>query len=70
MGGAFFPVTVLPTWLQWIRYLSVVGWAIEGWHRIQVEGAGVTGVLGPVAALLAFAVAFYAFGVWRAGAEQ
>jgi len=70
VGGAFFPVTVLPTWLQWIRYLSVVGWAIEGWHRIQVEGAGVTGVLGPVAALLAFAVAFYAFGVWRAGAEQ
>ncbi|MDR3685615.1 MAG: ABC transporter permease [Coriobacteriia bacterium] len=70
VGGAFFPVTVLPVWLQWIRYLSVVGWAIEGWHRVQVEGAGVTGVLGPVVALLAFAIAFYAFGVWRAGAER
>ena len=69
VGGAFFPVTVLPQWLQWVRFLSVVGWTIEGWHRIQVEGAGVTGVLGPVAALLTFAVVFYAFGVWRAEAR-
>jgi ABC-2 type transport system permease protein len=70
VGGAFFPVTVLPEWLQWVRFLSVVGWTIEGWHRVQVQGAGVLGVLGPVGALLGFAVAFYAFGVWRAGVQQ
>ncbi len=65
IGGAFFPVAILPSWLQWVRYLSVVGWTMEGWRRVQVLGAGVPGVLGPTAALLGFAVAFFAFGVWR-----
>jgi ABC-2 type transport system permease protein len=70
VGGAFFPVTILPPWLQWVRFLSVVGWAIEGWHRVQVQGAGVLGVLGPAGALFGFAIAFYAFGVWRAGVQR
>ena len=69
VGGAFFPVTILPSWLQSMRFLSVVGWAIEGWRRVQVEGLGVAGVIGPVAALVAFAMAFYAFGVWRTAAR-
>jgi ABC-2 type transport system permease protein len=70
VGGAFFPVTVLPSWLQWVRFLSVVGWTIEGWRRVQIEGMGVGGVIGPVAVLLGFAAAFYAFGVWRMAARS
>jgi ABC-2 type transport system permease protein len=70
IGGAFFPVAILPEWLQWVRYLSVVGWTMEGWRRVQVMGVGVPGVVGPVLALLAFAMVFFAFGVWRTGAES
>jgi len=69
VGGAFFPVTVLPAWLQPIKYLSVVGWTMEGWRRVQVLGMGVPGVVGPTLALFCFAVAFYLFGVWRAAAS-
>ncbi len=67
IGGAFFTIAVLPTWLQPIRYFSVVGWTMEGWQRVQLEGAGVAGVLGPVAALLGFALAFFAVGAWMTG---
>jgi ABC-2 type transport system permease protein len=70
VGGAFFPVAILPAWLQWVRFLSVVGWAIEGWRRVQIEGMGVVGVLGPVAAMMAFAVVFYGVGVWRTEARS
>jgi ABC-2 type transport system permease protein len=69
IGGAYFPITILPGWLQPVRFLSVTGWTIEGWRRVQVEGLGVSGVLGPVAALMLFAVTFYAFGVWRTEAR-
>jgi ABC-2 type transport system permease protein len=69
IGGAFFPITILPAWLQWVRFLSVVGWTMEGWRRVQIEGMGVTGVLQPVAVMLAMALAFYAFGVWRTSTE-
>jgi ABC-2 type transport system permease protein len=70
VGGAFFPITILPAWLQWIRFLSVVGWTIEGWRRVQIEGVGVLGVLQPAGVMLCFALAFYAFGVWRTGAQS
>lgn len=69
IGGAFFPITVLPEWMQWVRFLSVTGWTIEGWRRVQIEGLGVAGVFVPVCALLGFAVLFYGFGVWRTEAR-
>lgn len=69
IGGAFFPITVLPEWLQWVRFLSVTGWTIEGWRKVQIEGLGLEGVVLPVAALLGFALLFFAFGVWRTEAR-
>ena len=70
IGGAFFPIAILPAWLQWIQYLSVVGWTMEGWRRVQVQGVGIPGVIGPVAALLGFALVFYAVGVYRAESQR
>jgi ABC-2 type transport system permease protein len=70
IGGAFFSIEILPEWIQPIKYLSLVGWAMEGWRSVQIEGVGLAGVAVPVAALLGFAVAFYSFGVWRMRAEQ
>ncbi|TLM91621.1 MAG: ABC transporter permease, partial [Actinobacteria bacterium] len=46
IGGAFFTISVLPAWLQPIRFLSIIGWANEGWSRIQLGGAGITEVMG------------------------
>lgn len=65
LGGAFFQISILPEWLQPIRYVSVVGWAMEGFQKVQTAGAGPTEVLGEFGALMAFAVAFFAVGVWR-----
>jgi len=67
LGGAFFPIAILPEWIQWVKYLSVVGWTMEGWRRVQMMGVGIPGVIGPALALFAFAVVFFAFGVWRMG---
>lgn len=69
IGGAFFTLSVLPEWLQSVRFLSVIGWAIEGWQEIQLRGGGVADVVGPVAALVGFAVAFFGVGAWRTGAR-
>ncbi len=62
IGGAFFTITVLPQWLQPIRYFSVVGWTMEGWSAVQMNGAGVGDVLGPIGALLGLATVFFAIG--------
>lgn len=70
MGGAFFAISVLPEWVQPVRYLSVVGWTMEGWVAIQVRGAGVSEVLGPVAALCGIALVLFLIGVWRTEARR
>ena len=70
LGGAFFQIDVLPKWIQPIRFVSVVGWAMDGWRAVQSQGAGVAGVLGPVAALFAIAVVMFGIGVWRMRASR
>lgn len=65
LGGAFFQISILPEWLQPIRYVSIIGWALEGFQKVQLSGAGPSGVLVETGALLAFAVAFFGIGVWR-----
>lgn len=70
LGGAFFDINILPEWIRPIRFLSVVGWTMEGWRAVQVKGAGVGGVLLPAAAMFGMAAVFFAFSVWRMRAEQ
>lgn len=70
IGGAFFTISILPEWMQPVRYFSIIGWAIEGWQEVQLRGGGVPDVLVPVAALLGFAVLFFAVGAWRTGARR
>lgn len=70
IGGAFFPLSTLPEWIQPIRFLSVIGWTMEGWRAIQTRGAGLLEVLGPVTALLVIAAALFGVGVWRAEAGR
>lgn len=69
IGGVFFPISILPEWVQPIRYASIMGWGIEGFQKIQIHGGGLPDVVVPIAALVGMGVAFFAFGVWRLGAE-
>ncbi len=65
LGGAFFDMAVFPGWLAAVRFVSVVGWTMAGWTAIQVRGAGLVEVLGPIAALLVIGLALFGVGVWR-----
>lgn len=70
LGGAFFSIAILPAWLQPIRYTSVIGWAMEGFQEIQLRDGGIGDVLGPIAALLGFAVVLFAVGTVLAGRRR
>lgn len=70
LGGAFFSIEALPEWMQPIRFSSVIGWAIEGWQTVQLDGGTLTDVLGPVGALLAFAAGLFALGAVLSGVRR
>ena len=65
LGGAWWPLDIVPQWLQMVSRLTPVAWAMDGFHDIITRGLGVTAVLPEVGVLLAFAVLFLFVGVAR-----
>lgn len=48
VSGVYYPVTVLPEWLQPISYLSPATYMLEGMRLALLEGANVQALLVPV----------------------
>ena len=65
LGGAWWPLDIVPQWLQTAGRLTPVAWAMAGFHDIVTRGLAVTAVLPEVGVLLAFAVLFLFVGVAR-----
>lgn len=65
LGGAWWPLEVVPDWMKTVGHLFPTAWAMDGFHDIITRGLGVTAVLPEVVALLGFAALFLAVGIWR-----
>lgn len=64
LGGSFFPISAFPVWLQPLHYMTVNGWAIDGFLA-SMRGGDALAVLPNVGALVALGGVFFAVGVWR-----
>jgi len=58
LGGCWWPIEVVPRYMQYIARLLPTGWAIAGLHRLFFFGGGVTAVLPHALILLCFAALF------------
>jgi ABC-2 type transport system permease protein len=56
LGGMMYPVTVLPTRLQWLSRLIPVTYSLEGMRRALLTGARIADLWPSVRALLLFSV--------------
>jgi ABC-2 type transport system permease protein len=65
LGGCFIPRFIMPEWLRTIGLVTPHAWALDAYVDLFVRGYGLIEVLPKVGALAAFAVAFFAIGVWR-----
>jgi ABC-2 type transport system permease protein len=65
LGGAWWPLEIVPGWMQTVGRLSPMSWAMDGFQDIITRGQGMTAVLPEVGVLLAFAVVFLFIGIWR-----
>lgn len=55
LGGAWWPLEIVPKFMQTIGHLSPVAWVMDGFHALVFEGARFGDVLLPIVVLLAFA---------------
>jgi ABC-2 type transport system permease protein len=46
ISGVYYPVSVLPQWMQWLSVVSPATYTLEGARRAILDGAGVSAVWG------------------------
>lgn len=70
LGGAMAPIELMPGWAQAIAPITPAYWAMQGFRKVTMDGAGVTDVLGSVGVLLLFGVVFAVVAVSRFEVES
>lgn len=65
LGGCWWPLQIMPQWLQVIGYCFPTAWAMLGFSNIIARGMDVVAILPQALALLGFAVGFFLVGVAR-----
>ena len=65
LGGAMWPLEIVPPFMQNIALFVPTGWAMRGFHDIITRGLGFADVLQEAGMLALFGVVFLAIGIWR-----
>ncbi|MEX1072023.1 MAG: ABC transporter permease [Anaerolineales bacterium] len=65
LGGAMWPIEIVPDFMQKIALWLPTGWAMRGFQDIIVRGLGLQDVLLEGGVLILFGIVFLAIGVWR-----
>jgi ABC-2 type transport system permease protein len=65
LGGAWWPISIVPQWMQNVGRISPVFWSQEAFNKLIFYGGTLVDILPAMAVLLIFAAACFAFGVAR-----
>jgi ABC-2 type transport system permease protein len=65
LGGAWWPLDVVPDFMRTVGHISPVAWAMDSFRILSFENGGLGDIIGNIAVLLAMAGVFFAFAVWR-----
>ena len=56
ISGVYYPVSVLPQWMQWLSVVSPATYTLEGARKAVLDGASVTALWGEIWPLLLIGV--------------
>ena len=65
IGGAMWPIEIVPAFMQQLALFLPTGWAMRGFHDIITRGLGVEAILLEAGVLLLFGMAFTLIGLRR-----
>ena len=65
LGGCWWPLFILPEWLQTVAKISPHAWANDGFNQLMLFGADFGAVIPEMLALVVFTVIFGAIAIWR-----
>ncbi|MDD4876462.1 MAG: ABC transporter permease, partial [Dehalococcoidales bacterium] len=65
LGGCWWPLFILPKWMQTLAKITPHGWATTGLHKLMVFGADFNAVIPEILILISFAVVFGIIAIYR-----
>lgn len=65
LGGAWWPLEIVPAWMRTLGHVSPVAWAMDSYTELIFFGGRLPDVLPYIGVLLAMMAVFFAFGVAR-----
>jgi ABC-2 type transport system permease protein len=65
LGGAWWPLEIVPDFMKTIGYLSPVAWVMQAFHDVMWYNGGLAAVLPEIGVLLGAAALFFLLGVGR-----
>ncbi|MGD9118161.1 MAG: ABC transporter permease [Dehalococcoidia bacterium] len=65
IGGCWWPLFIMPDWLQALAKITPHGWATTGFNKLMLFGADFGAVVPEMLVLLGFAALFAVIAVWR-----
>jgi ABC-2 type transport system permease protein len=63
VSGVYYPVSVLPTWMEWISKISPATYALRGIREAILEGRGLTALWGDVWPLIVIGIVSIPLGL-------
>jgi ABC-2 type transport system permease protein len=63
VSGVYYPVSVLPTWMEWISKISPATYALRGIREAVLEGAGLTALWGDIWPLIVIGIVSIPLGL-------
>jgi ABC-2 type transport system permease protein len=64
ISGVYYPVSVLPTWMEWLSRISPATYALRGIRNAILEGAGVGALWGEIWPLILIGFISIPLGLW------
>lgn len=64
LGGAWWPLEIVPDFMKMIGHISPVAWAMDAFHDIMWYNGGIVDILPELGVLLGAAVVLFVIGVW------
>jgi ABC-2 type transport system permease protein len=65
LGGCWWPLFLMPDWMQALAKITPHGWAINGFNELMLFGADFGAAVPEMLALVVFTVIFGAIALWR-----
>jgi ABC-2 type transport system permease protein len=63
LGGAWWPLEIVPGFMQQIGHLSPVAWAMDGFHALLFNQGTLVDILPEVGVLLAITLVLFGIGI-------